>query len=331
MAVLEDVRGIEVTVCVDKQALQEYDDDEPEGVPTEVEGFDKATKTVSKYIESTTGEVFYIKIEISKAYKFDSPNVSFEISVDGMSVRAKRGGKKDIPLTLEVKGVKNILDNGRTFLMPFKFSDIITSTDDSKLASIRVDAARMSVVGEIVVTVHRRGKRSLAEKQLRILDAFKKLAANSSASVHEKALKGQAMSHSTTLGTPQTTRASTMWKMSYSDGEYYPIAVYRFKYRSQESLKSLLILERTPEPSPSPSPAPISNGASGSFDLENLDATQKAKLQEFLGNLLGNGSQSNGERKIKREREETDVDSKTNKRSKRNERVEIDLTGDDSD
>ncbi|TGO59954.1 hypothetical protein BOTNAR_0153g00080 [Botryotinia narcissicola] len=231
MAVLEGLRGIEVTVCVDKQALQEYDDDEPEGVPAEVEGFDKATKMVSRYIESTTGKVFCIKIDITKAYKVDSPSLSFHFFVDGISVHSRCCGKKLITL----------------------------------------------------------------------------------------------------LGAAQPIRAIRHSLSDFIDGKDCPIAIYRFKYRSKECLKSLLILERTPESSPSPSPAPISNGASGSFALESLDATQKAKLQEFLGNLLGNGGQSNGERKIKREREENSMDSKTNKRSKRNERVEVDLTGDDSD
>ncbi|KAF7919623.1 hypothetical protein EAE99_008475 [Botrytis elliptica] len=331
MAVLEDVRGIEVTVCVDKQALQEYDDNEPECVSAEAGGYDKATKTVSKHIESTTGNVFYVKLKISKSYKFDSPNISFRVFVDGIKVYSRHYGKKCAPLTREAKGVINELENGQAFLMPFKFSDIITTTDDSKLASIKEDATRLSVVGEIVVEVHRRGERTRSKNQSKRLNASKKLAAGSSKSVHEKALKGQAISHSTTLGAAQATKADVIWNLSYLDGEDYPIAVYRFKYRSKESLKSLLILERTPEPSPSPSPALIPNGASGSFDLENLDATQKAKLQEFLGNLLGNGGQYNGERKIKREREETGMDSKTNKRSKRNERVEVDLTGDDSD
>ncbi|TGO50407.1 hypothetical protein BCON_0184g00120 [Botryotinia convoluta] len=146
MAVLEGVRGIEVTVCADKQALQEYDDDEPEGVSAEVGGYDRDTKTVSKYIESTTGKVFYIKLEISKAYKLDSPIISFRVFVDGM----------------KIKGVKNELDNGQTFMMPFKFSDIITSIDDSKLATIKEDATRLSVVGEIMVKVYRKSEPRLS-------------------------------------------------------------------------------------------------------------------------------------------------------------------------
>ncbi|TGO80940.1 hypothetical protein BPOR_1500g00010 [Botrytis porri] len=324
MAVLKDVRGIAVTVCVDKQALQEYDDHEPDCVSAEAGRYGKATKTVSKYIESTTGKVFYINLEISKAYKFDSPNVSFEVFVDGIRVGSKHGSKKHIPLTKRFKGVKSELDNGETILMPIKFSNITTSTDDSKLASIKEDAIRLSVVGEIVVKFYRRGKGTLSQKQSHNRGTFKQLVAGSSTSVQEKALKGQATSHSTTLGASQAIKSSVLWEMNYPDGYGNPVAIYRFKYRSRvaESLKSLLILERTPEPSPSPSPVPISNGASGLFDLDKLDATQKAKLQE---------AQSNEEKNIKREREETGMDSKAKKRSKRGERIEIDLTGDGSD
>ncbi|KAK8908478.1 hypothetical protein QC760_002854 [Botrytis cinerea] len=327
MAVLENVRGVKVTVCTDDQVLQEYDDDEPEDVPAvEVGGYDRASKTVSKYIEATTGKAFYIKLEITKAYKLDSPIVSFHVFVDGIKVVSKHGGKKDIPLTMEVKGVKNELDNRQAFMMPFKFGEIITSTDDSKLASSKEDATRLSAVGEIMVKVYRKSQErpSASRNRLRM-----NLAVDKSMLVHEKALKGRAMSHGTVLGAPQPIIASRHFRTSFLDGKDYPIAIFQFKYRSKESLKSLLILERTPEPSPSPPPAPVSNGASGPFDFESLDATQKAKLQEFLGNLMGNGAQSKGERKIKREREETD--SKTNKRSKRGKRVEIDLTGDNSD
>lgn len=99
MAVLENVRGVKVTVCTDDQVLQEYDDDEPEDVPAvEVGGYDRASKTVSKYIEATTGKAFYIKLEITKAYKLDSPIVSFHVFVDGIKVVSLNGGKKEIPL-----------------------------------------------------------------------------------------------------------------------------------------------------------------------------------------------------------------------------------------
>ncbi|KAF7960663.1 hypothetical protein EAE96_000337 [Botrytis aclada] len=330
MTVLEAVRGIEVTVCVDEQALQEYDDDEVEVVSADVEEY-QASRTVAKYIESHTGHEFMIKIQTLDTYKPDSPILSFKIYVDGMNVSSPNiNPHSGLFNTRTIRGIETILENGNAFVEPFLFKTITTSADDEKLASVKEDAKRLSDVGEIVVKVHRRGERIRSQKQSKRLRASKKLAADSSASVHEKALKGQAMSHSTTLGAPQATTASNVSKMSYVDGKDKPIAIYRFKYRSKESLKSLLILKRTPEPSPSPSPspAPIPNGASGSFDLESLDATQKAKLQEFLGNLMGDEAQPNGERKIKREREKTE--SKANKRPKRGERVEVDLTGDDS-
>lgn len=93
MAILDAIRGIEVTVCVDGQALEEYDDDEFEAESGEI-GEHQASRTVAKYIESCTGKEFSIKIMVNKAYKFDSPNISFELYIDGLYVRSKRSQRK---------------------------------------------------------------------------------------------------------------------------------------------------------------------------------------------------------------------------------------------
>lgn len=79
------------------------------------------------------------------------------------------------------------------------------------------------------------------------------------------------------------------------DGKDYPIAIYKFKYRSRgttktfnmggianidtEALKQLLIIERTPEPDYSPTPNPGS-----SVDLGNLTDAQQDRLKAFLRN-----------------------------------------------
>jgi hypothetical protein len=54
MAVLNHLEGIEVAICVDGQALHEYNDDEIEAQAGAV-GAHQASKTVSKYIEAARG------------------------------------------------------------------------------------------------------------------------------------------------------------------------------------------------------------------------------------------------------------------------------------
>ncbi|KAA8575013.1 hypothetical protein MFRU_002g03550 [Monilinia fructicola] len=335
MAVLKSVRGIQVTVRVDGKALEEYEDDEFEAVPGEVGDY-QASRTVAKYIESCTGKNFDMKFKVDEEYKFDSPNITFSTYVDGTKVHTRIVARNNsFPREKTLKGVNIESKNGLVFLKPFHFSNIITSVDDSKLASMKEDTERLSAAGEIIVKVYRRSaKRPSRGSSL----SHRKINVDTLIDVHEKALKGRAISHSTGLGAPQPAKAHDRHRFGYLDGKDYPIAIFRFKYRSKKSLQSLLIIERTPEPPLSPSPS-IADEAKGSFDLENLNEAQKVKLQEFLGNLIkgsGNPEDENkkikqeGETKIKRERQQDNDGFNANKRSKKGKRVEIDLTGGDS-
>src|ERR1700759_106583 len=85
MAVLDSLEGIEVTVCVDGQALRDYNDDEIEAKSGPFSAH-QASKTVSKYIEATTGKEFSIKIVVRDLAKIDCPALNFQVNVDGMRV-----------------------------------------------------------------------------------------------------------------------------------------------------------------------------------------------------------------------------------------------------
>ncbi|PQE20744.1 hypothetical protein CJF30_00002065 [Rutstroemia sp. NJR-2017a BBW] len=90
-----------------------------------------------------------------------------------------------------------------------------------------------------------------------------------------------------------------------------------------ESLKQLLIMERTPEPEDTPTPEPA-----GEVDLNNLTAVQKERLQQFLRNEgIAVGIQT-PDRKVKREKDD-DGNGIRRKRSKKNDPpVIIDLLSD---
>ena len=89
MAILDCLPGIEVTVWADGETLEEYDA-ENDIVTHEdpVAAAHQQSHTVTKYIESTTGQVFLVKVSVKAPYKLDCPNVSFRLCVDGQWVRS---------------------------------------------------------------------------------------------------------------------------------------------------------------------------------------------------------------------------------------------------
>lgn len=78
MAVLDILPEIEVTVSVDKVALQEYPDDEADAQTS-----NQARRTVSKYIECISHAQFWVGTSIKRQYKLNCRSLAFEVLVDG--------------------------------------------------------------------------------------------------------------------------------------------------------------------------------------------------------------------------------------------------------
>jgi hypothetical protein len=132
MAVLEGLEGIEVTVCVDGQALNEYNDDELEVQPGAISAH-QASKTVSKYVEAVTGKEFSIKTTVKSPYKMDCPCLSFLVKVDGSSVAQplmlKRMYNRTVGWERVISGVKHYLPGAsrRCSIQNFRFAEILKS------------------------------------------------------------------------------------------------------------------------------------------------------------------------------------------------------------
>jgi hypothetical protein len=133
MAVLNGLEGIEVTICVDGQALHEYNDGEVEAQAGAVGAY-QASKTVSKYIEAATGKEYAIKVTVKSPYKMDCPTLSFYCKVDGMAVGGKLLQKTVYKSASGFEMVVNGLEHNlggfykRCFIQHFKFAEIKTST-----------------------------------------------------------------------------------------------------------------------------------------------------------------------------------------------------------
>ncbi|KAG4430283.1 hypothetical protein IFR05_014230 [Cadophora sp. M221] len=321
MAILDRVPGLEVKVHINGQPAQEYDDDEDEQAVPGAVGWYQAARTVRKYVESISDKEFLVQLSLDNSFKFDCPTLSCELSIDGKVVRSPVIYRKhQESFTLEIDGIKTSAGDGKTALLkPFKFSKIETSTDDAKLKDIKEDSKHMNDVGEIVFRIWRS-----TEARPREAHNYTELVAVNA--VHEKALKGQAKSHTTTLGEASRIVSRHVVSCEKLDGFDYPIAIFRFLYRSKDSLKSLLIIKRTPSPDPE-----INAGFPDLVDLSNLAPNQRKKVAKFLQGLNGKdgGSVTPGP-SVKRERDDNEDGGSRKKRSS-GMSITIDLTRDSDD
>ncbi|KAL1797330.1 hypothetical protein ACET3X_003936 [Alternaria dauci] len=234
MAITTDYPGIKVEVRVDQVALQEYDDDEAES----------STNTMSKYIEATSGSEFDIRFEITP--KWPDHSVSFTSYIDGLSVQSylvrqdRFMGASHEALIAGPTHTKN----GQWFISKFAFSAL--KIDDSDFRSAEDQLMEdLKEMGEIKI-------HGFFVKNVRNSSNQEAPAVSTSdfGNIPEKALKGKALSHETTLRAPEATSELTYLTFDYVNTRREPFITFKFKYRSKAALQSLLIISRDPSPVP---------------------------------------------------------------------------------
>ncbi|TGO36562.1 hypothetical protein BHYA_0121g00230 [Botrytis hyacinthi] len=321
MVVLDRLPGLDVTIRVNGVQAQEYDDDEDIEVGPGPVGEHQALRTVSKYIEAIDGAEFSIICALLPKLKFNAPNLRVHVSVDGNYAQGRFVTPLDVgrsPVQLDGPVSFHPIGN-RSKLQKYRFSELRISSEEGRLSNLKKDKAEAEKVGTIEIRIWR------ASKLVPVQPERRQTIKSSSNTFHEKALKGQAKSHNVSYSPETAASAPFYMDATNIDGKDYPVAIYKFKYRSKESLKQLLIIERTPEPenSPTPSPAPDVN-------LDNLTTAQKERLKAFLRNegIAANRPSSTPERRIKRERDNGEGSSNQTRRKKSRTTEVIDLTAD---
>lgn len=166
---------------VDGEDLIEHADTEVDAEP----------RITTQYVEATTGARFAIKIKIAKWPSVVVGNcLDFRISLDGNKSLQNRVFIKDTVMNLsgETKVVEGV---SKAALYPFEFAALKTSE-----AGRRQDASRSRNLGNIVVGVHDMWTIRRDGTTADLKDALVFIKAPDVLS--EKALKGEALSHTTT-------------------------------------------------------------------------------------------------------------------------------------
>ncbi|OIW27445.1 hypothetical protein CONLIGDRAFT_633807 [Coniochaeta ligniaria NRRL 30616] len=241
MAVIDSL-GISAYVRVDGAAAVEYADPDPS---PDVKYPD--TPVVSKYIESKDDKEYAVVCMTLPQHSWLSTHkdhlLSFQVCADGKhrAARFKRPCDHDTRYSLIVDGVTSRPRGAsHEILSKFKFDAMkIVDRDDAKAA--KRDTERAAGLGSIRVEVWRSLNKGLT-------DPVEQAPKKTDMSIAEKALKGRAISHGTTLSTPTVVGKQAWYNIEKLYGK--PYVIFEFKYRSKDGLRSEMIVPRTPSPDP---------------------------------------------------------------------------------
>ncbi|CZR33939.1 uncharacterized protein FPRO_01511 [Fusarium proliferatum ET1] len=293
MAVLDEVPHVTARVRVAGELATEYDplDDEEAVVKLDKEG----TKIPRKvcYIESKSGAEFAIEIVVSDKYQPPNSHDSFiaEVYVDGERRRCKI---LDVPLSSSRKKAI-IISSGRVspetrakkpILGKFVFAPINTISDPTSADRLNQDLKRAETLGIIRLCLF-----AGRFKGTRPREHHSCYSTSREVEVAEKALKGKAISHTTTLA--ETTEKPSSQKTVTTDdrlmGEIF------FRYRSYQALQHEMIIPRTPSPEPS---------ATTSIDASALSLLTESDIRRLALERLRDTQIKNESSHVKREAEE---------------------------
>ncbi|KAG4430282.1 hypothetical protein IFR05_014229 [Cadophora sp. M221] len=327
MAVLECLPGIEATILVEGEALTEYAAENDIIIhKNPATAAWQQTRTVTKYIESTTGKTFSLKVNVKAPYKIDCPKVSFSLYVDGQWIHGPlmtKGLYKTGNWSIISEGPTEKLQSGAQVAL-MKFAEIQSTDENTESSVLKEDKKVTDRVGEIMIKVHRRSVGKVIESKNK--PTFEGL--EHSKKYHDKLLAKDGKSHGVALGDTKEVAWSTRWEADYLDGEDFPLLIFRFKYRSAHALQNLHVLPRADSAGTVDQEATVD---SEEDELDDLDPEIRERVKRILARAKG---KIKSETKIKRDYSDDEEDVKPVKKVRSNKKrmtgkTTIDLTEDD--
>ncbi|TAQ83913.1 hypothetical protein B7494_g7759 [Chlorociboria aeruginascens] len=316
------IPGISAEVLVNGKPIPEIPDrDEIEVIHDDLNVVAwQSVRTVSTYLQTTTDTPFSIKVSVAPPYRIDCSKLGFHFMIDGKLVwtakcerpsLAKNEGKWEFVIggLMEGKG-------RRCTRKKFRFASI-----ETQFPVVKRLAQRLQKVGTIEIRLYRENY----GKKGGDTEATSKGFLNS---------KGEIVPEASLKGAAEKAKRDPVWRTNKSDGEDWPLAIFKFMYRTEgsrslpsttqhrltlriEDLKTLGVIDRTPTPSPPPSPP----------NPEREAALRQLRARVELQVRLGAGG-------VKREQVEEEKHwggiARARKR-RQGERVEVDLTGNDEE
>ncbi|TPX13141.1 uncharacterized protein E0L32_006341 [Thyridium curvatum] len=251
MAILED-QGFEATVEVNGVKAIEYDQDDTQARGSQEAG--QAIKVVSKYVESTEGAEFAVRINLAPKDPWvcgaKIRRYRIQVFVDGVKVEGRLLSFKSSETSRAwfCEGpVERGERQGEAVLRKMTFAAVKTDENTVNYGD-EDDSDRLKNFGLIEVRIQKAtttGCQFWSKKSSGTLKSQSLVMA-------EQSLKGKAISHGMSLASSQPARSPTMTRNSRLVGGA-PEGVFKFYYRSKKDLQQLLIIPRDPMPAPASS------------------------------------------------------------------------------
>ncbi|KAK4207004.1 hypothetical protein QBC37DRAFT_104955 [Rhypophila decipiens] len=252
MVVLDDIRGLEVTVQVNGTAAKEYDNPDRNEIPElthddfhlAVRG--QALPHVVKYIEAKPGERFEVHVQRTPHFQRIGVNLFYRVEVDGCSDNmcwSDHSSSATENWTNTVSYLLSIMETG-TERHHFKFANLdVGEVENLKQAELKNQTEKTKKWGKIVVRVYHAAGQEQQEW------AISKVATNKGhGRISEKAVKGKALDAVTEFDSTPSSRPKIEYRSLYSDPQKRPFAMFEFRYRTKRGLVREGIIPRTPSP-----------------------------------------------------------------------------------
>ncbi|MCJ1399038.1 hypothetical protein MMC11_002240 [Xylographa trunciseda] len=238
MAIL---KGMWASIAVDGKSLVEYDEDASETSDTL-----GSSNTIVKYVEATSGAHFKIEFGWNLPDPEGCEGLCHYVNLDGKNMDSAVSHFKYDASKSYLDSVRACV-SGQWTREKFRFAEIVS--DDGQSGSMRSsEASDIAGIGKIVLSVCR--IKNIQESTTAPTRFNLQARSTVPAKIPEKALKGRALSHKTSLDPPEKTAAIRTYIVDYVDKRDSPYVNFEFRYRSRRALQIEGIIPRSPSPVP---------------------------------------------------------------------------------
>ncbi|KAI0601604.1 hypothetical protein F4775DRAFT_589373 [Biscogniauxia sp. FL1348] len=249
MAVIDEIPGLQATVRVNGQDLEEYDDPHPDETKNEAQFLAevntgnrsvsvnvKHIPIVRKYIEAKSGANFSMEFIKHPTFQQKCHHIGVAFKVDDIltTITHEPQRLKRRRWEYTFSEISTLVSATKQFSQPLLFGDInIDNSSDCTVEKIRQDMVKAKTLGTLRVYVYEMKD----TQEIRKIEYETEICDTGETEIAEKATKGRNLTNSVRFGEPVESKpVANEPEDVFVDPEERPFAIFEFIYMSKEGL-----------------------------------------------------------------------------------------------